>query len=131
MDRVEGHYGKWNKSHRERNIVWCYLFVEFITLHFLKLKKNFEVYLIYNLCLFLLHSKVIQLYIYTYPFFLRFFFPTGYHRISSRVPCATQCEWVHLHDTLEKGKMWTDQWLPGQGVGRGFDGSVSWLWWWL
>ena len=35
-------------------------------------------------------SKVIQLYIYLYSFFSRFFSHVSYHRILSRVPCAIQ-----------------------------------------
>ena len=39
---------------------------------------------------FLLYNKVIQLYMYTHPFFCRFFSHIGYHRILGRVPCAVQ-----------------------------------------
>ena len=42
------------------------------------------------LCLFQGYSKVIQLYIYIYSFFFRFFSHIGYYRILSRVPCAVQ-----------------------------------------
>ena len=40
------------------------------------------------LCSFQVYSKVIQLYVYIYPFFFRFFSHMGYYRILSRVPCA-------------------------------------------
>ena len=42
------------------------------------------------LCLFQVCSKVIQLYMYTYPFFFRFFSHLGYYRILSRVLCVIQ-----------------------------------------
>ena len=35
------------------------------------------------------YSKVVQLYMYIYPFFFRFFSLIGYYKIFSRVPCAT------------------------------------------
>ena len=35
-----------------------------------------------------MYSKVIQLYIYMYLFFFKFFSHLGYYRILSRVPCA-------------------------------------------
>ena len=41
-------------------------------------------------CSFQVDGKVIQLYIYIYSFFFRFFSHIGYHRILSRVPCALQ-----------------------------------------
>ena len=37
-----------------------------------------------------MHSKVNQLYIYTYPLFLRFFSHIGHYRVLNRVPCAIQ-----------------------------------------
>ena len=40
------------------------------------------------LCLFQVCSKVIQLYMYIYLLFLKFFSHLGYYRILSRVPCA-------------------------------------------
>ena len=39
---------------------------------------------------FLLYNKVIQLYVYTHPFFFRFFSYMDHHRILGRVPCALQ-----------------------------------------
>ena len=39
---------------------------------------------------FLLYHKVIQIYIYPYPLFFRFFSHIGYHRVLGRAPCATQ-----------------------------------------
>ena len=42
------------------------------------------------LYLFQVYSKVLQLYIYIYSFFFRFFSHIGYHRILSRIPCAIQ-----------------------------------------
>ena len=42
------------------------------------------------LCQFQVYSKVIQLCIYIYLFFFRFFFHIGYYRVLSRVPCAIQ-----------------------------------------
>ena len=42
------------------------------------------------MCQFLVYHKVIQLYIYIYSFFFRFFSHIGYHRILSRVPCVIQ-----------------------------------------
>ena len=44
------------------------------------------------LCQFQVHSKVIQLCVYMYLFFFKFFSHLGYYRILSRVPCAIQ--WV-------------------------------------
>ena len=42
------------------------------------------------LCQFLGHNKVIQLFIYMYPFFLRFLSHRGCYRVLSSVPCAIQ-----------------------------------------
>ena len=42
------------------------------------------------LCQFQVYSKLIQLYVYIYPFFFRFFSHVGYYRLLSRVPCAVQ-----------------------------------------
>ena len=42
------------------------------------------------LCQFLVYSKVIQLYVYIYSFFIRFFSHMGYYRRLSGVPCAIQ-----------------------------------------
>ena len=39
---------------------------------------------------FQVYSKVIQLYIYMYLFFLKFFSHLGYYRILSTFPCAIQ-----------------------------------------
>ena len=36
-----------------------------------------------------MNSKVIQLYVYIYSFFFRFFSHRGYHRVLSRVPWVT------------------------------------------
>ena len=49
-----------------------------------------EVELIYNVVVISLYNKVNQLYIYTYAFFFRFFSYIDYHRILSKVLCATQ-----------------------------------------
>jgi len=38
----------------------------------------------------LLYNRVLQLYIYTHPFFLRFFSHIDDHRLLGRVPCARQ-----------------------------------------
>ena len=40
------------------------------------------------LCYFQVYSQVIHLYIYIYPFFLRFFSHIGYYKLLSRLPCA-------------------------------------------
>ena len=37
-----------------------------------------------------MYSKVIQLYVYMYLLFFKFFSRLGYYRILSRVPCAIQ-----------------------------------------
>ena len=51
-------------------------------------KINFiGVWLIYSF-VFLLDSKVNQLYVYTYPVFFRFFFHVGHYGALSRGPCA-------------------------------------------
>ena len=42
------------------------------------------------LCYFQVYSKVIQLYMYIYTFFFRFFSLIGYYKILSIVPCAMQ-----------------------------------------
>ena len=44
---------------------------------------------LYNI-VFLMYSKVIQLYVYMYSFFFRLFSHIGFHRILSRVPCVVQ-----------------------------------------
>ena len=43
--------------------------------------------LIYNVCVFLLYSRMNQ-YKYTYPLFFRFFSNLGYYRVLGRGPCA-------------------------------------------
>ena len=44
-----------------------------------------------------MYCKVIQLYIYTYLFFLKFFSGLGYYRILSRVPCPC---WLSVLNTV-------------------------------
>ena len=58
------------------------------------------------LCLFQAYSKVIQLYIYMYLFFFKFFSHLGGYIILSRVPCAMDLEIVILSEVsqTEKGK---------------------------
>ena len=46
--------------------------------------------LIDNVMLVSVHSKVVQLYIYMYSFFFKFFAHLGYYRMLSIVPCAIQ-----------------------------------------
>ena len=60
---------------------------------FIFLIKNFHFILKYSLLTmhqFQVYSKVIQLYIYMYPFFFKFFSHLDYYRVLSRVPCAIQ-----------------------------------------
>ena len=63
---------------------FIYLFALYFLFYFI------GVYLIYNVCYFQGYSKVNQLYIDMYLFFFRFCSHIGYHRVLSRVPCATQ-----------------------------------------
>ena len=44
-----------------------------------------------------MYSKVIQLYIYMYLFFFKFFSQLGCYRIVSRVPCAVQYSLLVIH----------------------------------
>ena len=53
-------------------------------------KSFVEVQLIYKVVIISVYNKVIQLYIYTYPFFFRFFSNVDSHRILGRVFCAIQ-----------------------------------------
>ena len=55
------------------------------------------------LCYFQVYTKVIQLYIYTYPFYFRFFSHIGYYRILSRSslcytvgPCWLFCIYIYI-----------------------------------
>ena len=48
------------------------------------------VYLIYNVVLVSVYSKMTQLHIYVYLFFLKFFSCLGYYRILYRIPCVIQ-----------------------------------------
>ena len=51
-----------------------------------------------------MHIKMIQLCIYIYPFFFRFFFHIGNYRVLGRVPCLyTDIKWYHLY--VESKKM--------------------------
>ena len=64
-------------------------------------KKNFfffvGVQLIYNVVLVSdAQQSVIQLYVYIYSFFFRFFSHVGYHRILSRVPCVVGPCWLSV-----------------------------------
>ena len=60
---------------------------------------------------FLPYNKAIQLYMYTYPFFLRIFSHTGYHRILRGVPWATQQVPVDHPFHVNGNASWYMQWL--------------------
>ena len=51
-------------------------------------RRFIEAELIYSVVIILLHNKVMQSYMYTHPFFFRFFPHVGDHRILGRVLCA-------------------------------------------
>ena len=75
------------------------------------------------LCWFQVYSKAIQLCVYIYPFFFRFFPHIGYYKILSRVPCAIQqvmvIYFIYSSVYWRRHRHPTPVLLPGKSHGRG------------
>ena len=62
------------------------------------------------------YNKVIQLYIYKYSFFFRFFSHIRYYRIVSRVPCAMQQVLIGCLFYIQYPVCWPPSWLRRQRI---------------
>ena len=71
-------------SSTENLTCWCFAFFSFLFKHLIEMELDYSVVLVS------VHSIEIQLCMYTYSFFFRFFSHIGHYEVLGRVPRATQ-----------------------------------------